>query len=231
MHRITLAALAVLVAASPAAGAERDYTVTDFDKVRIEGPYRVVLTTGKASSARAMGSREALDRLSVGVEGRTLRVRPNQSAWGGYPGEQPGSVTVAISTHGLRSASVNGSSILAIDTAKAMRLDLSLAGSGRIEIAQVEADILNLSLLGSGQMLVGGTAKSVRAEVHGSGDLSAEHLSAVNARVVADTAGSIRLRVRDSADVVSTATGEVTVLGGPACAVKALGTGAVRCGD
>ena len=45
MNRIMLAALAITVAA-PAQAAERRYTVTDFDRVRVDGPFVVTLATG-----------------------------------------------------------------------------------------------------------------------------------------------------------------------------------------
>jgi hypothetical protein len=92
MNRIIpplLVALAAL-AAAPAAAAERTYSVTDFDRIQVEGPFEVVLATGLSSKVRASGSTEALDRLSIGVEGGTLRIRVNRSAWGGAPGAAAG---------------------------------------------------------------------------------------------------------------------------------------------
>src|SRR5687768_12032998 len=98
MTRILPFALLALAAAAPAGGAERSYSVTDFDRVQVDGPYRVSLRTGLTSGARAEGSQEALDRISVDVQGGTLRVRRNRSAWGGYPGEGIGSVTLTLTT-------------------------------------------------------------------------------------------------------------------------------------
>lgn len=231
MLRLVLAAGAVAALASPAAAAERRYTVTDFDRVQVDGPYRVTLTTGKSSAARAQGSGEALDRLSVTVSGKTLRIRQNMSTWSNYPGEaRQGPVTVEISTADLRYAGVSGAGILEIDTAKAMRLDLSLAGSGRIDAPALDTDALYLNLLGSGRLQVGGKTKTLRAEIHGSGDLAAAGLSAADALVFADTAGTVQLQATRSASVTATATGDVEITGKPACTVKALGTGRVRCG-
>lgn len=231
MDRIAFAAAALFVAATPAAAAERRYTVTDFDRVQVDGPYRVTLTTGKPSAARAQGPHQALDRLSVTVEGRTLRVRPD-TGWGGYPNEAlQGPVTVEISTARLRYAGVSGAGILEIDRAKAMRLDLSLAGSGRIDAAAVDTDSLYLNLLGSGRLQIGGRTKTLRAEIHGSGDLAGSGLSAADAQVFADTAGTVHLQATRSVSVTSSATGDVEIAGKAACTVKALGTGRVRCGS
>jgi hypothetical protein len=94
----------------------------------------------------------------------------------------------------------------------------------------VEADSLFLNLMGSGRLGVAGKAKSGRAELHGSGSLDAEGLSVDDAQIVADTAGTIRMAVVRSAKVSSSASGDVELIGKPACTVKALGSGQVRCG-
>ena len=51
------AALAAL--ASPAAAETRSYTITSFDRVRIDGPYAVTVRTNSGSFARATGSAAA----------------------------------------------------------------------------------------------------------------------------------------------------------------------------
>ncbi|HXG82131.1 MAG TPA: hypothetical protein VNJ05_10065, partial [Sphingomicrobium sp.] len=91
--------LALLVLASLPAGAappaaKRNYTVTDFDRIRIDGPYQVSLKTNVAPFARATGSQAALDGVSIEVQGRTLVVREGKNGWGGYPGENSGPVTI-----------------------------------------------------------------------------------------------------------------------------------------
>lgn len=230
MNRIMLAALAITVAA-PAQAAERRYTVTDFDRVRVDGPFVVTLATGKAPSATAAGSSQALDRVSIDVEGRTLRISPNRSAWGGYPGEGTGRVEILVTGHELRAASVNGSGRLVIDEVEAMRFDAAVTGSGGLEIARVAADNLFVSLLGSGRIAIGGTAEKLTAAISGSGDLDARALTAEQAEVNADTAGTIAVTVSETAEVNATGSGDTTIHGSPACDVNARGIGLVACGD
>lgn len=223
--------LASVIAAAPAKAVVQGYSVTDFDRIQIDGPYQVTLTTGRASMAKASGSREAIDRLSVEVQGKTLRVRPNPSAWGGYPGRpQAGGVTIVLSTQNVRAIIVNGAGILTADKIKAMRLDIALVGSGRVTVSGVEADSLNATLLGAGTIVLGGAAKTFRAEIRGSGSLAAEALTANDAKIVSDTAGTIALGKVRSADVVANASGDVEIAGSPACTVKQIGSGTVRCG-
>ena len=74
-----LLALASLPAAPSAFGAppvtQRNYSVTGFEKVRVDGPYQVQLKTNVAPFARASGSARALDAVSIKVEGQTLIIR------------------------------------------------------------------------------------------------------------------------------------------------------------
>lgn len=229
MTRIMIAAL-LAVFAAPAGAADRRFTVTDFDRVQVDGPFEVVLATGKAASARASGSAQALDRVSVEVQSRILRVRPNRSAWGGYPGEGAGPVRIELTTHDLRAASVAGSGSISIDKARAMRFDIAVAGSGRVAIGHVEADRLDLGLLGSGTIAVGGKVKSLQATIQGSGNLDAARLTAEDATINADTAGTIDVGVKRAAKVEATGQGDTRIIGTPACTVNALGSGRVACG-
>lgn len=229
MTRIVLPLL-IMFCSAPASAAERRYTITDFDRVQVEGPFEVSLKTGGASSAIATGSNAAIDRLAIEVQGRTLRIRPNRSAWGGYPGEAAGPLRIQLTGHAINAASVAGSGSLSIDKAKAMRFDLALSGSGRIGVANVEADILNVALLGSGSVSVAGKAKSLRAAVQGSGNLQAKDLGADDAVIGADTAGQIDVAVRRAVTVTSTGQGDTRILGNPSCTVRQTGSGQVYCG-
>src|SRR4051794_40984281 len=93
--------VAAAAIAAPAGAATRNFGITGFDKVRIEGPFNVSLATGVAPFARASGSRAALDRVSVEVRGNTLVVHSNLDSWGGYPGKDAGPVEVSLGTHDL----------------------------------------------------------------------------------------------------------------------------------
>ena len=229
MTRIMICAILAL-SAVPASAAERRYTVTDFDRIKVDGPFQVALTTGRPSSAVASGSNSAIERVSIDVQGRTLRVRANRSAWGGYPGEGAGPVRIELSTHSLRAASLAGSGGPSIDKARTMQFDASVSGSGQIAIGAIDADTLALALLGSGKIIVSGKAKSLRAAIQGAGDLDAEALSVEDAQIIASTSGSIAVAVRRAATVTSTGQGDTRIIGSPACTVRSSGSGLVLCG-
>ncbi len=225
-----LAAL-VVSAAAPAAAAERRFTITAFDRIQVDGPFSVAVTTGRSSSAVAIGSPQALDSVSMEVQGRTLRIRPNRSAWGSSSGSGAGPMKIDVTTHELRGASASGSGSIAIDEAGGLKFDVTLAGSGRIDVASVDADNLSIGLMGSGKISLAGKAKELTATVKGSGDLDAGALTAEEAKINADTAGAISLGVRRAAEITATGQGDTTIIGNPSCDVKALGSGRVACGS
>ena len=229
MRKIMLGVLAVAFAA-PAQAAERRFPVTDFDRVQVDGPYKVSLTTGRSPSVVATGSAQAIDSVSMEVQGRTLRIRPNRSAWGGYPGADKGPLTIRLSAHGLRAAMLNGSGSLEIDKARAPRFDLTLAGSGELNIGAIETDVLTLAMAGSGKLGIGGKAKTLRARILGSGNVEAEGLTATDAQITSETSGTVVIGVSRAAKVTSAGAGDVSIIGAPACTVSALGAGRVACG-
>jgi hypothetical protein len=230
MIRIMLALLGVAALAAPASAADRRYSVGDFDRVIVEGPYSVRLVVGAPSSAVASGTGAGLDRLTVDVQGQTLRIRRNRSAWGGAPGADLGPVTIRLATRNLRSARLIGPAVLEVDGVRGLNVLLAVEGSGRIRAANVAADNLSLALLGSGGLDIAGTAKALRGDFQGTGNVEASRLIAQSATVNTNTAGTVALTVNGAASVTANGLGEVAILGRAACTVAGLGAAQVRCG-
>src|SRR5207237_4157090 len=121
---LTAAALA-LTLATPTGAATRNFGITGFEKVRVEGPFKVRLTTGVAPFANANGSPAAIDHVAIEMRGNTLVVHSNSGSWGGYPGQDAGAVEISLGTHDLSSAWLSGSGMIAIDKIKGLSFDLS----------------------------------------------------------------------------------------------------------
>lgn len=229
--RILAAALLLALFATPAAAADQRVMVTDFDRVQVDGPYQVTLSVGRSSTVTATGSRDGIDRVLIEVQGRTLKIRPNKSAWGGYPGEPAGgALHIVATTQELRGASVQGGGSLSIDRAKGLRIDLTVSGNGRLGVAAMAADQLVLNLNGSGKIMLGGGTKQFRAYISGTGDLDAASFRADNADLVTDTSGAIAFTAVRTAKVRASGTGDVVIAGTAACTVTGLAGYLVRCG-
>ncbi len=158
------AALALL--AAPADAATRNFTVTGFDRVRVDGPYWVKLTTGVAPFARAEGSVAGLDALSLEVQGRTLIIR-RKAPVKSNAAQPLGPVAIAVGTHELGAAWVNGSGGIAINRVKGQKFELGVSGSGAVEVGKLSVDRLGVSILGSASVALAGAVETASFSLSG----------------------------------------------------------------
>jgi len=225
--RILIIAAAFVAIAGPAGAATRNFGITGFEKVRVDGPFLVKLSTGVAPFARATGAPAALDRVAVEVRGNTLVVHNNLDSWGGYPGKNVGPVTIELGTHDLSAAWLNGSGTIAIDRVKGLTFDLSVQGSGAGEIGQVAVDQLNVSVVGTASARLAGAAAKMTAVIRGISTLDAAALSIKDATLGADGAATIAATVGDSVTVDATGPATVRLSGRPACILRVSGSASV----
>ncbi len=225
------AILALFLAALPAsqaAAAERTLSVTTFDKVRIDGPYRVRVTTGVSPFARVSGSAAAIDGVSVDQQGKTLIVRSNPSSWGGnYPGQPRGPVEISVGTQDLAAAYVNGPGSLSIDRIKGLLFDLSVQGSGSAAIADAKVDQMKVAISGVGTVSIAGAAPKLTALVRGTSALDASSLAVKDVTIGAEGPAQVRLNASNSAKVDARGVSSIEIAGGAACTVKAQGSAVV----
>lgn len=224
MRTFLLAAAAASLLASPAGAATRNFGITSFTRIRVEGPYRVTVATGMAPFARASGSAAAIDRVALDMRGDTLVVHSNNSSWGGYPGTDAGPVEISVGTHDLTNAWLNGSGALAIDRVKGLSFALSVQGSGAGEIGKVEADALNLSVVGSASAKVAGKALKLTALVRGISTLDAAGLATQDATIGADGAATVDLSATEAVKVDATGPATIRLTGRPSCTLKVAGS-------
>ena len=225
--RITLAFLLAAVVAFPVSAADRNYSVTSFDRIRVEGPYAVTVTTNVAPFARATGALAAMDGVSLRVEGRTLYVRADRSAWGGKPDRPGGPISIRVGTHDLAQVLLSGSGSIAIDRVRGLEFLLIVSGSGSGSVAGIEVDKLNVSVSGTASASVAGKAKILTATNRGAGLLDAANLATKDAILGAQGPATIRASATNSAKITATGTATIALKGGAACELKVTGSAVV----
>lgn len=231
MRTLLPAVIALGALASPASAATRNFGITGFEKVRVEGPYKVTLATGVAPFARATGSAAALDRVAIEVRGNTLVVHNSLSSWGGFPAANSGPVEISLGTHDLRSAWLNGSGTIAIDKVKGLSFDLSVQGSGAGTIGRVDVDQFNLNLGGTTSATLAGQAAKLTAVVRGNSSLDAAALKVTDAVLGAEGAATVKADVRNAVKIDGSGPTTVTLSGKPACTLRVSGSASVSgCG-
>jgi hypothetical protein len=230
MTRIILALLTLLAIAAPARAADRPYPVADFDRLVVEGAYRVHLVVGRPTTAVASGTRAGLEGVSIESVGQTLRIRPVRDRWGADAATDPGPVTIELTTRALRSARLLGPAVLDVEGAGGLNVAFMVEGSGTLRATRVAADALSLGLLGAGSLEVAGTAKTLRGQFQGTGSITAAGLAADAATVTTNTVGNVALQVNGRAEITAYGVGTVAITGNPACVLSGPGASQVSCG-
>ena len=219
-------ALAVILAlaATPATAAQRNFGVSGFDHIRVNGPYSVTVATGIAPFARASGSQSGIDQIAMRVEGTTLIIGQDHN---NSNGQSSGPVTIVVGTHELSRAAVNGVGSIAIDRARGLSFGLSVAGAGQGTIANVDVDQLRLAMSGSGSVKLSGRAPMFTAVLRGAGTLDASKLSVKDLTIIAEGPAMVIVTATNTAKVTAGGATAVTLQGKPSCTLKTVGSASV----
>lgn len=209
-------------------GNTRTYQVADFTKVALRGADDVDVRVGSAFSVRAEGDAEVLEYLKIEKDGDTLKIgRRNRSGfdWGGR------SAKIFVTMPRIVEGEIAGSGDMTIDRAEGTKFDGDSAGSGTIAIGTLAVDEAAFDVAGSGGVRAGGTAKSVKIGIAGSGDIDAAGLKAGAADISIAGSGSVKLDVVGNAKVSIMGSGDVDLGAKARCSVTKMGSGDVRCGN
>jgi hypothetical protein len=228
-----LLGLVLVAIALPAAAADRSYTVTSFDKVRVEGPFDVRLTVANAgASAKASGDPEVLTNLDIQVQGTTLIVRKGANGWAERGKTGGAAPVITLVTSNLRTATVIGGGKLAIGgSLRNQQLDFQVTGTGSIDAKGVDSDQLAVNLVGAGNVALAGKSNRARLLTNGSGTIMALPLTVSDVLVRLDGPGETQVTARFTADVTSTGLGRVIVAGSAKCVTNAQAGGPIECGS
>ena len=228
MRTLVPAVLAAIALAAPASAGTRNFGITSFERIRVEGPYRVQLTTGVAPFASASGSPAALDRVAIDMIGQTLVVHHNLSAWGASSDSSDnGPVEIRIGTHDLNSAILDGSGLLQIDRIKGLTFNASASGSGQLAVGKADVDQLNFIMAGTASSVIGGRAAMLKLTVRGASSFDGSGLATKDATIGADGAATIKAVATNSATISGSGPATITLIGTPACTTHMTGAASV----
>lgn len=219
--RAASAILCSMLIAAPAFAAERRVDLSSFDKLRVEGPFRVTMTTAPSPRGTLSGDGAALRQVEAQVMGSTLVLR--RSGGGDAP------VTLALAAPPLSGVTVIGGAQVTVQAMKGSALTLSVTGTGEVRVGRADGDQLTATLFGPARLTIeGGRVGKARLAANGPANIAADALEAGDLTVTLDGPGEIAARARYTATVANGGLGKVTVAGTPKCRVT--GGGPVRCG-
>lgn len=220
----------LLLAADPAVAAEKRFGISSFEAIELGADYEVEVTTRAPVSAVAVGSPEALDRVSLETRDGKLVIGERRFAGDDRKEALRGRVTIRVNAAGLRSASLAGAGALRIDRMKGAQVTLGLRGPGQLDVAAVDADRLALTVIGNGTAVLAGSAKKAEMLMSGANVVDASALTVADLTSDSEGAGDHRFRATKTARVTARGIGKTVVLGRPACTVRNAGSGSIECG-
>jgi hypothetical protein len=189
------AALAILGAATRIDAADDVSStrgVAGFDKISLEGAFKVDVTSGAATTKVVVtGSRDVVDRVTTEVKDHTLVV-----------GMRPGSNFFTRSPH------------LAI--ALPHLHGFANSGAGSATISGLSGGDFALENNGVGSITVSGRADDLSITLAGAGKIDTAGLDARDATVDNDGVGSVRVRARGNLTATVNGVGEIRYAGNPA---------------
>jgi Putative auto-transporter adhesin, head GIN domain len=226
-----MAGCAVLLAlAGPASAAERNFGLTSFEKIVLDGDFAVEVSSKAPIGARASGPQNALDRVELRSAGGTLTISDRQFGSNRQRGASAGPVVIRVNAAIVRSIAVAGAGSLTIDQLRGAKVDVSLRGPGSISVGKVSADRLTLWSTGNGTVKLAGAAKLAETVVSGAGIIDAAALAVTDLNVSGEGAADQRYQASRTAQITTRGIGRVVVDGKAKCTTRNMGTGSVTCG-
>lgn len=242
VRRYFALAMIFLLAVLPIAGARlqaqaigadsRDIMTTSFEQLSVSGPITVVIRTGVAPSIVAHGDRDNLDRLLVRKTGESLRLSMRRTRTDIDPSRKSANrLRIELSTWQLNRLDLNGPADVSADQLTAQAVELTIGGPGRLAIDRLAADVLAVNMLGNGSLAIAaGDADDARVELNGAPSVDAEAFETQRLNLSLIGPASVRMKVRDAAQISSSGAGFVEILGHPKCDYQGSGTSEIICG-
>ncbi len=205
-------------------------TVDTFNKISFGVPGKAYVKQGSTQKVELEGSRDAMDRVEVIVDGGQLKIRQKER-WGNWNWGREDRITAYITVKDIRALAVAGSGDMEVQTKIVTgNLDLKVSGSGSLK-AEMEADDVLANVSGSGMIRMRGKCNNLESSISGSGDVEAN--VSIARKLDAKIAGSGNLIASGKASSVKvTISGSGNVRAGDleadVCEVKIAGSGSVE---
>lgn len=213
----------------PASAETRSFGIVSFDTIEVRGDTIVELVPGHRISARAEGTREAIETLTLEMEGRTLVISQALEGRYGPRRAEDGPARLTLTGQNVSGVVLRGSGQIVARGLRGPRVTVRLDGPGRIE-AEVPAGVaVATRASGSGSITLRGRAQSLQAIVAGSAAVEAEQLAVRDLDVRAGGTGSSRFAASGRATIAALGEANVAVAGRPRCNVTNGGAGTVVC--
>jgi hypothetical protein len=195
---LALLAAGAASAQAQAAGVERDYDLSGFDRISVEGAFEIDVTVGGDFAVTVEGREIDLDRAVVEVTGGTLVLGLEKGRYDSFKG-----LTALVALPALSGIEVRGAA------------DLDAEG--------ITADDFAVSIEGVAGMDLAGTCGSLALSMAGAANVDAEELVCAEAVVSIEGAGKAEIHATERATANIDGVGAIAIHGDPAEVTKSPG--------
>lgn len=223
--------LLALGGVQPASAEQRKLLVGSFENIQVIGDIDVMVQTGKAPSAIAIGDTRVLDSLKLERIGTTLRVRlqdiVNDNK--GVPMSQP--LKVMLSTQGLKDMTVSGNGTLSISQVRQQTAArLLVAGNGAISIGQLNTDRFAANIDGNGRISIDrGSARDGQVTINGAGVFDGGNVPMRTLRLEHIGNATSSAHVLEGTNIFNQGSGRIDIRGKGTCFIKQAGSASINC--
>tara|TARA_R110000772_G_scaffold60429_14_gene136550 strand:+ start:5243 stop:5947 length:705 start_codon:yes stop_codon:yes gene_type:complete len=212
-----------------AQAAERKFSISSFEDVRIIGSVNVFISTGKGPSAKAEAqNREILDRISLRKNGSQLVVSVKSRTNVGRFSED-GPITVYLSSYDVKKITHAGSGAISLDKLGGSEPLARLGGFGVLSINDVDGDRLTVMMQGGGHLTIAGQVKKAQIKLLGSSNFDGSQLTVGTLDLIQRGPASSHIFVEKEANISNSGTGRIQIDGRPNCSVKSGGSAEIIC--
>jgi hypothetical protein len=202
--------------------AEKKFSVTDFDGLKIGGAFNVDVKHGNYFEVSVRGDSRNIDDMDVKKEGTTLMIRYKKSS------NRRHNTYITIAMPAIEYANFTGTSDSQISGFYELEnFDLYLLGSSKCQL-DLKTEKLSVVLLGASTLSIRGDGHDLEAELSGASILNAFNFLVATADLRVWGASDGHVSVRDQLNVVATGASVVVYRGNPEVISEISGSSSVH---
>lgn len=202
----------------------KEYDLTGFKKIELQGEGNLYLTQGENYSIKIEAGENVLKNLEIDLVEDFLIIEKN---WNLFLGNG-NSIKVYITMPKIEYLSLVGSGdILGETKINSENLSLFIFGSGDIKINS-ESKYLRTGIFGSGNIILDGKSEKTSISIVGSGDCKMKNFETKEVLINIEGSGNVLIKVLESLDVEIAGSGDVTYSGNPEVEEKIYGSGSLK---
>lgn len=175
-------------------------------------PARVIVKMGSKDELFVEGDDNLINIVNTSVSNNHLTVSiANEISF--TPRQ---TLVVYVTANELKGLKVKScGDIISSGKLKGNDLELTIDGAGDIQLANLLFETLNLYVKASGDIKLSGKAKTVNAEISGSGDINAKMVKAIESNVTINGRGDCHIFASNKANIKINGRGDVNLFGNP----------------